>query len=396
MEIHNADLSSLKIKRDSGGAPSNSGLGRKILIGVSVAAVVLIIYALLKNVLFSSSVEVKVTSAVLTSSAQNNAVLVANGYIVAQRKAAVASKGTGRLMYLGVVEGDKVFKDQVIAKLEDNDIKTQLDQAKANLSLTQSELKDAENSFNRMRALVQSKSASQSDLDAAEFRYKRVVANIEVAKAQVKAAEVALENMLIRAPFNGTVLTKNADVGEIVAPFAASASSKAAVVTIADMTSLQVEADVSESNIDRISIQQECEISLDAYPDRKYQGYVDKIVPTADRSKATVLVKVGIKNYDARVLPEMSAKVMFISKDTKMSDLNEPPILTIPNECLIQKNNKVYVYIVKNENVVLKEIQTGQRFSAYTEVKDGLTSADKVVVSPSAQLKDNQKVKVTE
>lgn len=396
MEIHNADLSSLKIKRDSGGGSSNSGLGRKILVGVGVAAVVLVIYFILKNLLFSSTAEVKVTSAVLTSSSQNNAVLVANGYIVAQRKAAVASKGTGRLMYLGVVEGDKVYKDQVIARLEDNDIKAQLDQATANLSLIQSELKDAENSYNRMRALVQSKSASQADLDAAEYRYKRVLANIEVAKAQVRAAQVAMENMLIRAPFNGTVLTKNADVGEIVAPYAASASSKAAVVTIADMTSLQVEADVSESNIDRISIQQECEISLDAYPDRKYQGYVDKIVPTADRSKATVLVKVGIKNYDARVLPEMSAKVMFISKDTKMSDLNEPPILTIPNECLIQKDNKTFVYIVKNEKVSLKEIKTGQKFSAYTEVKDGLTTAEKIVVSPSAQLNDNQKVKVTE
>jgi len=121
-----------------------------------------------------------------------------------------------------------------------------------------------------------------------------------------------MENILVRAPFNGTVLTKNADVGEVVAPLGAGANAKAAVVLLADMSSLQAEIDVSESNIEKISVDQDCEIRLDAYPDLAYPGYVAKIVPTADRSKATVTVKVGFKSYDQRVLPEMSAKVVFL------------------------------------------------------------------------------------
>jgi len=137
---------------------------------------------------------------------------------------------------------------------------------------------------------------------------QRVIASIEMAKAMLTSAEVSLENTLIRAPFDGTVLAKNADIGEMVVPMAASVGSKSAVVTIADMTSLQVEADVSESNIEHIKPDQPCEITLDAYPEFRYQGYVAKIVPTADRSKATVMVKVAFRNYDSRVLPEMALK----------------------------------------------------------------------------------------
>ncbi len=221
-------------------------------------------------------------------------------------------------------------------------IKAQLDQAKANLKLSEADLKDAETSYNRQKELMRANATSQESVDVAEARYLRVLANIELMKAGVAGAEVAMENMLIRAPFDGTVLTKNADVGEIVAPLAASASSKAAVVTLADMSSLQVETDVSESNIERIVLNQTCEIVLDAYPDRRYPGFVAKIVPTADRSKATVMVKVGFKDYDSRVLPEMSAKVLFMMESNKKVDVEEKDVLVVPTSSIVKKYKTFY------------------------------------------------------
>ena len=396
MEVKDADLSSLKINRNNDENNSSGGSKKVIYLVVGIVILAGIVYFLSGSALFRKEIEVKIATATLTTSSQNNAVLNANGYVVAQRKAAVASKGTGRMIFLGVVEGDKVVKDQIIARLDDSDIKASLDQAKANLKLAQSELPDAENSFNRQKSLYQSKSSSKAEFDAAEYRYNRVLASIEVAKTQVISADVAMENMLIRAPFNGTVLTKNADVGEIVAPFAASASSKAAVVTIADMNSLQVEADVSESNIDRITIHQDCEISLDAYPDRRYEAYVDKIVPTADRSKATVMVKVGFKNYDARVLPEMSAKVLFLNKNAQPASVNNRPVLTIPLSAIVKKNSKEYVYRIVDGLAQEVEIKTGEQFSSFVEIRSGLSSGDKVIVDPPADLKANQKLKIIE
>jgi len=292
------------------------------------------------------------------------------------------------------VEGDAVKKEQVLAKLDDNDIKAQLEQAKATLKFNQADLKDAENSFNRVKKLFTSGSAAQSELDAAEARFNRTSASIEVAKAQVMGAEVAMENMLIRAPFDGTVLTKNADVGEIVAPFAASASSKAAVVTLADMTSLQVEADVSESNIERIKPGQDCEISLEAYPDFRYPGFVAKIVPTADRAKATVLVKVGFKNYDKKVLPEMRAKVLFLNEPLNEEMLNKKPKLVIPESALVAQGNEFFVYKVINEKAVQSKISVGEKLGAYREILSGLIDGEKVIDTPAKEITDGTKVNV--
>ena len=266
----------------------------------------------------NEAVEVKLTTVIKQTPGRSSAVLTASGYVVAQREASVSSKGTGVLVYLGVVEGDKVKKGQIIARLDDRDIVAQLDEAKSSLQLYKAQLKEVENNYNREKELIFTRTFFISNrLDQAESAYKSLLANIDIASARIRAAEVALENMIIRAPFDGTVLTKNAEVGEIVAPFGASTTSRAAVVTIADMNSLMVETDVSESNIQKIKQDIDCEIVLDANPGKTYQGYVFKIVPTADRSKATVLVKVGFKSYDDRVLPEMSAKVSFLSEQNE-------------------------------------------------------------------------------
>ncbi|HWH79049.1 MAG TPA: efflux RND transporter periplasmic adaptor subunit, partial [Candidatus Binatus sp.] len=314
MATKDADLSSLRIDRSSQSdkAPRKTRSFGKILVWILAGIAVILAAIYLKSV-FNPGVEVQLATVSLSSPAQANAVLTASGYVVARRKAAVASKGTGTLVFLGVDEGDRVKKGQVIARLDDSDVAATLQRARENLRLAQADLNDAKQSQERMRILLNEGAVAQAEFDSAEARYGRVIATIDAARFAVKEAEVAVENTRIIAPFDGTVLKKNADVGEIVAPLAGAASSKAAVVTIADMGSLEVEADVSEANITRVSVEQNCEIALDAYPQQRYPGYVSKIVPTADRAKATVLVKIRFRDYDSRVLPEMSAKVTFLA-----------------------------------------------------------------------------------
>jgi RND family efflux transporter MFP subunit len=390
---NNLDLSSLKIDRAKDN--NNTGKSKKIIIWASLAAIIILAVILLgSSNLFSSSVEVQLTTAALQSPAQSDAVLTASGYVVAQRKAAVASKGTGRLVYLAVVEGDKVKKDQIIARLDDSDIQAQLAESKANLQLAKAQLKEAENNFNRQKTLMKTNSTSEIELEAAETNYNKILASIDLAKAQVQASEVALENTLIRAPFDGTVLTKDADVGEIVAPLAAGANSKAAVVTMADMSSLQVEADVSESNIQKISPDQACEITLDAYPDYHYDGYVAKIVPTADRTKATVMVKVGFKHYDSRVLPEMSAKVLFLKEEKKQEQLNEKDMIVIPQSAVKVNNGSKFVFKVKNNRAVEIPVTTGRTFGDYVEITDGLQNGDQIINNVNDKINNGTGVSV--
>ena len=394
METQNVDLSALKINRTENYDSNNNK--KKFLIAAAIIVVVAVVLVFTLPT-FQSAIEVKTASVVLTKSSEKDAILTASGYVVAQRKAAVASKGMGRLVFLGVVEGDKVRKNQIIARLEDSDIKAQLEQAKANLRLAQADAKDAENQYNRYKKLSASNSVTVAELEGTEARYQRVLAAIDVAKSMVTAAEVSLENTLIRAPFDGTVLTKNADVGEVVAPMAASASSKAAVVTLADMSSLEAEIDVSESNIEKIKINQLCTITLDAYPDKSYEGFVAKVVPTADRSKATVMVKVGFKVYDSRVLPEMSAKVTFLGESSKSEvKQDEKPKLTIPYTAIIARGKQSFVFKIVNEVVVETDITTGESFGSFTEVVSGLKEGEKIVDSPSEKIKNNSKVKILE
>ena len=395
MENKSADLSSLKIDRSSNNNSSNKNSNtKKIIVAVALIIILAVLADLGWKKLFSDSVEVKVFTVAKVSPSESNAVLTASGYVVAQRKASVASKGTGRLVYLGVVEGDAVKKGQVIARLEDNDIKAQLAQAKANLQLNIADLQDAKNNFERQKKLYSSGGVSQADYDAADSRYKRVLASIDVAKALVDAAEVDLENTLIRAPFDGTVLTKNADVGEIVSPLGASSTSRAAVVTMADMSSLQVEADVSESNIQRIKINQDCEISLDAYPDSRYPAYVAKIVPTADRSKATVMVKIAFRKYDKKVLPEMSAKVLFLDSAVDKNTMNEKPLLVVPFTSIVKKNGQSFVFKVVDNKAVEVEVKTGRDSGNYTEILSGVEEGDKVIEKPSESISDGTKIKI--
>ena len=395
VETKKADLNSLKIDRTEVKTPP--GRNRKILFRIIIVIILAVIAYLAYNYinsLLSKKEEVRLTTVTMQTGSYSSAVLNASGYVVAQRKAAVASKGTGRLVYLGVVEGDQVKKNQIIARLEDNDIRAQFEQAKANLKFVEADLKDAENVYKRQKELYDKNLSSRQEFENAEANYNRVLASIDVAKAQVLAAEVALENTLIRAPFDGTVLTKNADVGEIVAPFGASTTSRAAVVTMADMSSLQVEADVSESNIEKITPNQQCEIILDAYPEKSYPGFVDKIVPTADRTKATVLVKVGFKKYDSRVLPEMSAKVTFLSPQKEKSEESQKSIMLIPSSSVVTRKGREVVFQVRDGKVVELAVQIGRKYGNDVEVISGLKTGDKIIDSITDKIQDGTEVEV--
>lgn len=357
-----------------------------------VLGLVIVLFALRHGT--SSPEEVEVASATLMSRAQASAVLTASGYVVAKQKASIASKGTGRLVSLAVEEGDPVREGQVIARLEDQDVTAALERAVADLAVARADSAEARLALARQRTLFEANLASSAEMEAAASRMQRVEALILAARAAVRSAEVQVENTRIRAPFDGTVLTKDADVGEVVAPFASSANSRGTVVTIAAMSSLEVEADVSESNIMRVSVGQPCEITLDAYPDQRYPGVVHKIVPTADRSKATVLTRVRFRKLDERVLPEMSAKVSFPPRDRQPDAGEEPPQLTIPASALVTREGNDIVLLVRGTSLTETPVKSGERYGTRIEITEGLQAGDRVVARPTPAMRTGTTVKV--
>ena len=391
MATSGSDLSSLRIDRSASQLPHKRRSRSRIVIWTTAVLLLVAVGLALKHWL-DPGVEVQLATVTFTSPSQANAVLTASGYVVARRKAAVASKGTGTLVYLAVEEGDRVKKGQVIARLDDSDVMATLRRARENLRVAEADLDDARKNYERMRAVIGTRAVSQADHDAAEARYKRVVSTIEAAKYGVREAEVAVENTRIVAPFDGTVLKKNADVGEIVAPLAGAASSKAAVVTIADMSSLEVDADVSEANITRVAAEQNCEITLDAYPQHRYPGYVSNIVPTADRAKATVMVKIRFKEYDQRVLPEMGAKVTFLAHGTSADATTVKPLLTVPASAVAARNGRDVVFQVNEDRAVEVPVTIGRKLGNLIEITGGLKEGDRVISKAEDRIKNGTKV----
>ncbi len=387
-----ADLTGLRIDHDRHESTVERKFGKYYILA-AILLVAVIGYLWFTGT-FTSAPEVETTVATMTYPSSANAVLTASGYVVAQQKASIASKATGRLILLTVEEGDKVKKNQIIGQIEDQDVVAALSQVRANYEMSKADLNDAKQWLDRQRTLFASGSASQSELDAAEARLNRVSASIKSAGASVVSSEVALENTRIRAPFDGTVLSKNANVGEVVAPFAAGAGSRAAVVTIADMSSLEVEADVSESNITRVKLGAPCEISLDAYPDKRYQGFVHKIVPTADRAKATVMTKIRFKDRDEQVLPEMSAKVTFLSKEIEKTEAHATPKLTVPSTSVATRDGRDVVLVVRDGRITETAVRVNGRIGESSIITEGLSQGDQIVLRPDPSLKSGSAIKV--
>jgi RND family efflux transporter MFP subunit len=253
--------------------------------------------------------------------------------------------------------------------------------------------------YERKKSLVSSGAISRSEFDAAQSRYlsakasrAAALSDVQSSAAALKIAELTLSYYEIRSPFDAVVLTKNADVGDIITPLGAAANAKAAVVSIADLSSLQVEVDVSESNIGVVKVGLPCDILLDALPDERFGGVVDTIVPTVDKSKATVLVKVRFSSHDPRILPEMSAKVGFLSKALSPAELRPR---TMVNITAIQGSGALrYAYVVQGQRVHKKEVRTGMAIMDMVEVEDGLTPGDTVVMDPPKGLSDNSKITI--
>jgi RND family efflux transporter MFP subunit len=401
------DLDKLRIQRPGEERPA-AGSSRTRVIIIFLGLVLLGLAGLYLYGPLQSAQEITTTVVARLYPAQAYTVLNASGYVVAQRKAAVSSKSTGRLVFLGVEEGSRVKKGQVLASLENEDLiasrdqaNAQVKQAEADLGTARAEVADAELQYRRYKTLVTQDLVPKQDFDTADARYKKAQAGqaagqarIKVARAGLANAQAALEYSYIRGPFDGVVTTKYAEVGEVVAPFGAAVNARAAVVTIADLNSLMVEVDVAESNLDKVRLGQPCEISLDAIPDRRFAGEVHMIVPTADRTKATVLTKVKFLEKDDRILPEMSAKVAFLSQtlDPAARQLR----LIIPKGALITREGRTYSFLVTGNRVKLVPVTLGRIMNELVEVAGGLKEGDRVVLNPPAALKDGSRVKVKE
>ncbi|PWB47342.1 MAG: efflux RND transporter periplasmic adaptor subunit [Candidatus Methylomirabilota bacterium] len=397
----NPDLSKLSIDKSAARIPR----ARRRLWPWAAGVALLVVAAILG---FSGGLggTVTVETATVTTAYPSQAVtaLNATGYVVAQRKAAVASKATGRLEWLGVMEGSHVKKDEVIARLESRDVAASREQAAANVKVAtanleqaQAELRDAERTLARWRELWQNKFVSELELDTAVARADKARATaqsneaaISVARANLKAAEVALDQTLIRAPFDGVVLTKNANVGDNITPFSSAMDTKGAVVTIADMSTLEVEADVAESSLGRITVGQPCEIQLDAIPDTRFAAVVNRIVPTVDRAKATVMVKIGLVERDTRVLPDMSAKVAFLEREVAPEERKS--VIAVPRQAVVERNGQQVVFVVKEGRAMRTTVETGRTLGDLVEIR-GVPTGEKVALTPLDKLTDGTRVK---
>lgn len=322
------DLSRLSLMKD--GRPGRGPNRTPYYVAAAVIVAVIILAAVLGDSSSAREAEAPVNSVPVSTAALSgeDSALFATGYVVARRQAAVSSKATGRLKELRVAEGDTVKQGEVLGVIENDDLAAQVREREAYLAAqqrqaeaAQADFAEALRIFARAEKLRSEGVISQSEFDAAQTRRLTAAAELSSAKAQValgeaqlERAKVDLEYSFIRAPFDGTVLTKNADVGEIVAPFGASSDARAAIVTIADMHSLEIEADVAESQIARVAPGQPVSIVLDSYPGREYRGAVHNIVPTVDRAKATVLTRIKFDELDSHVIPEMSARVTFLAR----------------------------------------------------------------------------------
>jgi RND family efflux transporter MFP subunit len=401
------DLSQLKIDKASKvGRPDKRK--KRIILVLTAGLCILLLGVLYFTGMIAPAVTVDVATVSQIYPSQTISSLNASGYIVAQKKAAVSSKVTGRLVAMTAEEGRLVKKGQIIAQLESEDVRAAQNQAAANLKTSLATLEqakverdEARREYDRYRRLSEGGYVSRSQYETTEARYLRSVAGVSGAEAAVRAAtaslqnaDVAVEYTLIRAPFDGVILTKNADIGDIVTPIGAAANAKAAVVTMADMGSLQVEADVSETSIRLVRVGQPCEIQLDAVPDIRFRGEVYTVVPTVDRSKATVLVKVRFIEKDPRMLPDMSAKVSFLSRPLRPEE--EKPRLAVGNNALTVSGNRITALVVTGNHVREVPVTVGVKLGDMTEILSGLRQGDQVVVKTPHGLRDGMRIKISE
>jgi len=385
------NLASLRINRDDV-PPARSG-GRRLLWALPVLALGALAAWLF---LLPRAPQVRVALAAATGGGTlSREGISANGYVVARTKASVSARIAGRLQYLGATEGTRVKAGEVIARIESGDFEAQLASARATQAETEAQLTQARRDLERARALKQQGLTSDADLENAETRASVLEAQVNAARAQVELARVNLENTRVRAPFDGTVLRKDAEVGEIVAPSSAGGGlTRTAIVTMADLGTLEVEVDVNEAYIAQIQGGEGARITLDAYPDTSFAGRVRQVVPTADRQKATVQVKVSILDRDRRILPEMGAKVVFLRTAEEGPVAAAPRRVTVPARAVVTAGDGARVWVVENGRVTMREVEVGPEHGDQVEIRKGLNGGESVVLDPPAGIRNGARVRV--
>lgn len=411
-----ADLSRLTINRDEPPPALRKALRRNLLLLV-VAIVVIGGGAMVVNARSAPSVQVVAVSTASGGAGGAGAggatSVTANGYVVARTKASVSAKTAGRLAYLGVSEGSFVHAGDVIARLDNADYQASVAQAEANVASADASLIEATSDrdqlvrdANRLRDMRAQNAmlVSQQEQDQAVSRAAQADARVRAAAARKRAAESGLalaqatnENTVIRAPFTGTVLRKDAEVGEVVAPSVGGGLTRGAVVTMADLTTLEVEVDVNEAYIARIKSGMRARITLDAYPDTAFRGAVRQVVPTADRQRATVQVKVAIVDHDARILPEMGAKVDFIAPAEAAAGAAAPagrPVLRVPAVAVREEGGASVVWLVRDGTLVRRVVVAGPVSAGFREVREGLIGGEQVLVGGAETPREGMRVRV--
>jgi HlyD family secretion protein len=391
------DLSALRIER----APLQTGgrrWGRWVVLIVLLAALGGGAYWWTNRVV---PVEVEVASVTTRAAGTQASVLNASGYVTARRRATVSSKVTGKVVEVNVEEGMAVREGQVLARLDDSTVRAMLELSQAQLeaarrAVPESEvrLEEAKIVLGRRERLFKEQLATAADLDQAQAEVNSLVARIAslreqilVAERQVALQQTALDDTVIRAPFSGVALSKDAQPGEMVSPVSAGGGfTRTGISTIVDMRSLEVEVDVNESYINRVTAGQPVTAILDAYPDFEIPAKVIAVVPTADRQKATVLVRIGFNALDPRILPDMGVKVTFLREEQAAATPAARPVALVPKGAVRGDNGTSYVFVVTQDTVERRAVQTAGTDGDRLEVTGGLSAGDRVVVSPPAEL----------
>jgi RND family efflux transporter MFP subunit len=337
------------------------------------------------------------------------AVLNASGYVTARRRATVSSKMTGKVIEVNVEEGMHVRQGQVLARLDDSQIRAsyelagaQRDAAQQAIEENEVRLRQARLTLGRRQQLLKEGVVGQADLDDAQAEVDSLQARVaaahhqeEVAARQLALQKTQLDDTVIRAPFSGVAISKDAQPGEMVSPVSAGGGfTRTGISTIVDMSSLEIEVDVNESYINRVSPKQKATAVLDAYPDWQIPAHVITTIPSADRQKATVLVRLAFEELDNRILPDMGVKVSFHGADPAASSVNRPVILA-PRTAVRADGNTTAVFAISGDGTVERRaVKVGVEQGDKLEIVSGLNGGERVVVSPPPELQDGMRVTV--
>jgi RND family efflux transporter MFP subunit len=378
-----ADLSALKIDR-----AEEPGSRRFLWAGVAtlcVAAVALLFFLARSKGVALRAPEITTTKVALVTPTQASTVLTASGYIVARAKAEISPKTVGRIAWLNIEEGQKVRKGELVARLESQELEAQKRQYVAARDQVVAQLENARLDRNRAKSLLDEKIGSQQAFDSADAQVRTLTAQVASAEQLVKYTDELIKNAEIYAPIDGVVTVKKAFLGETVAPqgFGGAGSAGATFAVIVDLSSLEMEADINEQNVAKLTIGQPAEVALDAYPDKPYKARLRQIVPTADRQKGSVKVKIEIFGKDARVLPEMSCRVVFLNPEAKVDEKAKPKVM-VPAASLVEVGGEKGVLVVANDKAVFRPLVLGLAAGAQVEVSSGVSGGEEIVADAAA------------